>query len=215
MPHKYANTPSQCWLVSWSLTSLFSTNMAISETTSHCWTSSLSCNYYALDQVHQKRTHVVNYCRFVQDCYPSCHTTNGVKALTTTTTTTVLRPFVRDYPGESVPEETLTHPPSWSSSNLYQLLPSTMIHSILLVKFTCLAIFFCQSTERNTKHVQNLYGYLPTFIKTIHLSTSPLLVPHSLQLPLPLLTVLPADLSWLKKPKFVILQQRQSNQDDN
>jgi len=31
------------------------------------------------------------------------------------TTTTVLRPFVRDYPGEPVPEETLTHPPSWSS----------------------------------------------------------------------------------------------------
>ena len=31
---------------------------------------------------------------------------------TTTTTTTVLRPFVRDYPGEPVPEETLTHQPS-------------------------------------------------------------------------------------------------------
>jgi len=29
-----------------------------------------------------------------------------------TTTTTVSRPFVRDYPGEPVPEETLTHPPS-------------------------------------------------------------------------------------------------------
>jgi len=28
----------------------------------------------------------------------------------TTTTTTVLWPFVRDYPGEPVPEETLTHP---------------------------------------------------------------------------------------------------------
>ena len=28
------------------------------------------------------------------------------------TTTTVLRPFVRDYPGEPVLEETLTHPPS-------------------------------------------------------------------------------------------------------
>jgi len=27
-------------------------------------------------------------------------------------TTTVLRPFVRDYPGEPIPEETLTHPPS-------------------------------------------------------------------------------------------------------
>jgi len=48
---------------------------------------------------------------------------------TTTTTTTILRPFVRDYPCEPVPEETLTHPPSWSS-NLYQLLPSTTIHSI-------------------------------------------------------------------------------------
>jgi len=32
--------------------------------------------------------------------------------LNTTRTTTVLRPFVRDYPGEQVPEETLTHPPS-------------------------------------------------------------------------------------------------------
>ena len=54
---------------------------------------------------------------------------------------TVLRPFVRDYPGEPVPEETLTHPPSWSSSNLYQLLPSTTIHSILLVQITSLAMF--------------------------------------------------------------------------
>jgi len=34
-----------------------------------------------------------------------------------------------------------THPSSWSSSNLYQLLPSTTIHSILLVQITCLAIF--------------------------------------------------------------------------
>jgi len=29
-----------------------------------------------------------------------------------TTTTIVFRPFDRDYPGEPVPEETLTHPPS-------------------------------------------------------------------------------------------------------
>ena len=34
-----------------------------------------------------------------------------------------------------------THPPSWSSSNLYQFLPSTTIHSILPVQITCLAIF--------------------------------------------------------------------------
>ena len=30
----------------------------------------------------------------------------------TTTTTTILQPFVRDYAGEVAPEETLTHPPS-------------------------------------------------------------------------------------------------------
>jgi len=48
-------------------------------------------------------------------------------SIVTTTTTTVLWAFVRDYPGEPVPEETLTHPPSWSS-NLYQLLSSTTIH---------------------------------------------------------------------------------------
>jgi len=59
----------------------------------------------------------------------------------TTITTTVLWPFVWDYPGEPVPEETLTHPPSWSSSSLYQLLPSITIHSILPVQITCLAIF--------------------------------------------------------------------------
>ena len=57
------------------------------------------------------------------------------------TTTTVLRPFVRNYLGEPVPAETLTHPPSWSSSNPCQLLPSTTIHSILPVQITCLAIF--------------------------------------------------------------------------
>jgi len=98
---------------------------------------------------------------------PVSHSTNSVKALKTSTrdnaitgiklqprfavccccmwynnATTVLRPFVRDYPGEPVPEETLTHPPSWSSSGLYLLLPSTTIHSILPVQMTCLAIFW-------------------------------------------------------------------------
>jgi len=45
-----------------------------------------------------------------------------------------------DYPGEPVPEETFTHAASWSSSNLYQLIISTRIHSILPVQTTCLAI---------------------------------------------------------------------------
>jgi len=37
---------------------------------------------------------------------------NKILHTVTTTTTTVLWPFVHDYPGEPVPEETLTHPPS-------------------------------------------------------------------------------------------------------
>jgi len=45
--------------------------------------------------------------------------------ITITTTTTVLHPFVWDYPGEPVPEKTITRPPSWgwSSYSLYQLFP--------------------------------------------------------------------------------------------
>jgi len=66
--------------------------------------------------------------------------------ITTATTTTVLRPVVRDYLGELVPEERFTHPPSWSSSNLYQLLPSTTINSILLVQITCLTILLHKSS---------------------------------------------------------------------
>jgi len=66
----------------------------------------------------------------------------------TTTTTTILRPFVWDYPGELVPEETFTHPPSWSSSNLYQLLPSTAIYSILPVQITCLTMFLYNLSPR-------------------------------------------------------------------
>ena len=78
----------------------------------------------------------------------------------TTTTMTVLRSFVRDYPGELVPEETLTHPPSWSSSNLYQLLPSTTIHSILLVQITCLANLFAQPLSMSSSSFQFL-SFLP------------------------------------------------------
>jgi len=85
------------------------------------------------------------FCSLVSVTYRNSQYDDMTKGLRTNnntiTTTTVLRPFDRDYPGEPVAEETLTHPPSWSSSNLYQLLPSTMIHSILPVQVTCLAIF--------------------------------------------------------------------------
>jgi len=49
--------------------------------------------------------------------------------------------FVRDNPGELVPEETFTHSHlSWSSIIPYLLLPSIMIHGILSVQFTCLTV---------------------------------------------------------------------------
>jgi len=75
------------------------------------------------------------------------HGTLGLQQLSlwlsriTTTTTTVLLLFVWDYPGELVPEETFTHPTSWSSSNLYHRLPSTTIYSIVPVQFMWLTIF--------------------------------------------------------------------------
>ena len=59
-------------------------------------------------------------------------------------TTQLQQPFYGRLSG--LPEwagtrKTLTHPPSWSSSILYQLLLSATIHNILLVQITCLAIF--------------------------------------------------------------------------
>jgi len=77
----------------------------------------------------------------IYHAYASAHHDQFVYWIWTTTTTIVLRPFVRDYPGEPVPEETFTHPPSWSSSSLYQLLLSTTIHGIRPVQIMCLAIF--------------------------------------------------------------------------
>jgi len=49
--------------------------------------------------------------------------------------------FMAVCPGLPGWASTTTHPPSWSSSSLYQLLPSAAIHSILPVQITCLAIF--------------------------------------------------------------------------
>jgi len=60
-----------------------------------------------------------------------------------------LWPFLRDYPGELVPEETITHSYlSQSSINLYQLPPSTAIHSILPIQFSRLTVFFAQPLSK-------------------------------------------------------------------
>jgi len=51
--------------------------------------------------------------------------------------------FVRDNPGEPVPEKTLTHShSSWSSIIPYLLPPSITIHGIFPVQFMCLTVFF-------------------------------------------------------------------------
>jgi len=87
------------------------------------------------------------------------------------TTTTILWPFVWDYPGEPVPEETFTHSHlCWSSTILYQLSPSTTIHSILPIQFKCLT--FC------TTSLQVLFclplGLAPSTSYSIHFFTQSL-----------------------------------------
>jgi len=56
--------------------------------------------------------------------------------------------FVRDNPGEPVPEETFTLSHLlWSSIVPYLLHPSNMIHGILPVQFTCLQQSITQSLK--------------------------------------------------------------------
>ena len=51
--------------------------------------------------------------------------------------------FVRDKPGEPVPEKAFTHSYlSWSSIIPYLFPSSFTIHGILLVQFACLTVFF-------------------------------------------------------------------------
>ena len=75
---------------------------------------------------------------------------------TTTTTTTVLWPFIHDYPGEPVPKETSTHSHlSQSSTILYQLPPSTMIHSILPIQIARLTFFVHNLCTKNCEKLFN------------------------------------------------------------
>ena len=87
------------------------------------------------------------------------------------THTNVQWSFVRDYQGEPVPEETFTYShPSWLSNVLYQLPPSTVIHSILFVQFTCLTVLFHKLSPgpvRSTFWSGTLYFILHTFLHPI------------------------------------------------
>ena len=66
-----------------------------------------------------------------------------------------------DYLRELAPEETFTHSPihlSWSSSNLYQRLQSTMIHSNTIVPAN-----YLRSTATQTRHRASTSMYSLTF----------------------------------------------------
>jgi len=105
---------------------------------------------------------------------------------TITTITTILWPFVQDYLGEPVQEETFTHPPSWSSSNLYQRLPPTTIHSVIPVQLMCLTIFLhnlSPSPLWSTSCSGALHLILHTFLH-------PISVFFSQHMPIPLQPVL-------------------------
>ena len=78
---------------------------------------------------------------------------------------------VRDLPCRPLPEETFTHThTSWSSDIFYQLPPSTMIHSILLVQVMCLTVLFHNLSSGplwSTSWSWTLYFILYAFLHTI------------------------------------------------
>jgi len=100
-----------------------------------------------------------------------------------------------DYLGGLVPKETFTHShSSWSSDILYQLSPSTTIHSIFLVQFTYLAVLFhnlCPGPLWSCSCSGTPYFILHTFLH-------PIVIFFSQHMPIPLQTVL------LKHENYVI-----------
>jgi len=104
-------------------------------------------------------------------CQPiSWHSTEETKPNSTKPSNTTTTTFYGHFFGESVPEETFSHTPFWSPSNLYQLLPSTTIHSILPVQIMCLAIFLLNLSPRplwSTSWSGALHFILHTFLHPI------------------------------------------------
>ena len=78
---------------------------------------------------------------------------------TTTTTRTVLWPFVQDYPDEPVPEETFTHPPSAPFPSLVHSLP----HLLLFFTFPFFLFSFVLPTPYLRKTVQ--ISFCQNFVK--------------------------------------------------
>jgi len=95
--------------------------------------------------------------------------------------------FVRDNPGEPVPEETFTHSHLlWSSIIPYLLHPSTTIHGILLVQSMCLTVFFHNLSPSflwSTSWPGILHFILRTFLHPIIITLFVIKVPHTDRLP--------------------------------
>ena len=128
-----------------------------SSTENH-WTLQKKCNTW-----EHKKVRVIHWFNMLNKV--------TVKTENQWTTTIVLWPFVQDYLGEPVPEETFPHSHlSWSSTILYQLSPSITIHSILPVQFTCLTVFFhnlSPSPLWSTSRSGTLQFILHTFLHPI------------------------------------------------
>jgi len=79
--------------------------------------------------------------------------------------------FVWDNPGELVPEETFTHShPLWFIKYPSLLPPSTAIHGILPIQFTCFRVFFHNLSPSflcSTSWPGTLHFILHTFLHSI------------------------------------------------
>jgi len=102
---------------------------------------------------HQLPQHRVTRCQlpWIHCLQPRLTMVCSVGLLLPTTTTTTLLPFYGPLSGTTrMSQYWKKHSPthlSWSSTFLYQLLPSTTIHSILPVQFTCLTVFCTTSLQ--------------------------------------------------------------------
>ena len=82
--------------------------------------------------------------------------------------------FVRDNPGEPVPEETFTHSHLlWSSIMPHLLHPSNTIHGILPVQTTCLTVFFHNLSVMLLLKQILVHIQLTTIIFLAHYHTQP------------------------------------------
>jgi len=140
------------------------------------WKSQTVCSSFAILTV-SCNTHLWFYCKQKHENHKTKNSNSRIKTAMTAFCEQQLQPFygsldfVRDNPGEPVPEETFTHSHLSSSSiTPYLLPPSIMIHGILRVRFTCLTVFSHNYSPRflwYTSWSGTLNYILHTFLHTI------------------------------------------------